>query len=61
MKLDTYIRKTRLSRADLAKKLGISRMSLYRYQTGLRVPNKRLMARIVKLTLGRVQPNDFYA
>ena len=60
MKLSCYLTLHDLSVSDFAARLGIgSRMTLYRYATGLRRPNAAMLARIHQLTDGMVTVEDF--
>lgn len=60
MKLSCYLTLHDLSVSDFAARLGIgSRMTLYRYATGLRRPNAAMLARIHQLTDGMVTAEDF--
>lgn len=44
---------------DFAKKLGVANFTVQRYLLG-RVPAPDVLAAIVRVTKGNVQPNDFY-
>jgi len=60
MLLTSYRERERLSRAELAARLGVSVITVSRYERGLRRPTRTVMSRIVAATGGAVQPNDFY-
>jgi transcriptional regulator with XRE-family HTH domain len=45
--------------AEVAKHLGVDRVSVTRYRLGSRIPDWDVMPRIVELTRGAVTPNDF--
>ena len=61
MKLHEYLMTYQMSPAEFAKQLGVgSRMTVHRYLRGTRMPSPEIMRRIVDVTGGRVQPNDFY-
>lgn len=49
-----------LSRSAVALELGTSAESVRRYESGINIPTREMMGRIVSLTLGAVEPNDFY-
>lgn len=44
----------------LATEIGVTRQTWYSWERGASVPPERLMAALVDLTKGAVQPNDFY-
>lgn len=60
MNLATYLKSTGQSVPDLAKDLGVSAMALRHWVAGKRMPRPETMARIVAVTKGAVQPNDFF-
>ena len=60
MTLKDFLVSTKTPAAQLAKVLGISVISVHRYITGVRMPTKAILRRIVDATNGAVQPNDFY-
>jgi transcriptional regulator with XRE-family HTH domain len=60
MKLDKWIEKTGVRPSDLADELRVSRMALWRYRQGERIPSPEIMRRLMRRTQGEVQPNDFY-
>ena len=45
---------------DVARELQVSVEAVRRYVEEKRIPGKYIMLRIVKMTDGAVQPNDFY-
>lgn len=53
MKLDAYMKKAKLSDADLAARLGCHRTEVWNYRTGRRQPRADRVAAIEKAT-GRV-------
>lgn len=61
MKLSTY-RTTvaRQNQSDFADRLGKSRPTLARWESGQIIPGKEEMSRIIEVTDGQVMPNDFY-
>jgi transcriptional regulator with XRE-family HTH domain len=59
MKLDQFISESGLSRADFAKAIGVSEVSVTRYIGGSRIPRPVVLAKISEVTKGSVTPNDF--
>lgn len=59
MTLDEWMQKAGKSRADVAKEIGVSVISVGRYITGHRVPRPRIARRIKEFTAGDVTANDF--
>jgi transcriptional regulator with XRE-family HTH domain len=45
----------------LAEQIGVTVQAWYDWEKGRRVPSRDLMPKLVQLTGGAVQPNDFYA
>ena len=60
MKLASYLRQSGDSAAAFAVRIGTSRQAVGRWLRGERIPSPEAMARIVAVTAGAVQPNDFY-
>lgn len=60
MKLDYFLKKSKITQAELAEALGVSIASAYRYTHCERVPRKDIMQKLVKFTGGQVTANDFY-
>lgn len=60
MKLADYRKQRSLTLAELAGQVGVSEVAMSRYENGHRIPGRDVMARIVAVTDGAVQPNDFY-
>lgn len=61
MQLREYLKQYHLGAAQFARMLGVkSRMTVYRYLRGERIPSAEMMKKIVALTDGLVQPNDFF-
>ena len=60
MKLKSYLKLFKISNIDFSKKIGISNVSLSRYITGERLPEKSILNKIFKLTEGLVDANDFF-
>jgi transcriptional regulator with XRE-family HTH domain len=61
MTLDEYLTSTNTSRSDFAKEIGVSEVSICRYLSGDRIPDRDRMAKIALATGGAVTPNDFFA
>ncbi len=59
MKLDTYLKKKKLTAHDFAQQIGVADFTLQRYLAG-RVPTPEIVVSIYKTTEGKVAPNDFY-
>lgn len=59
MKLKAWRKRERYSQARIGEMIGVTDMAVSRYERG-QSPNSAVMRRIVKLTNGEVQPNDFY-
>lgn len=60
MTLEHWCIKNGISDADLARMIGVQRMSAYRYRKGQRVPRPAIVARIVEATGGAVTVSDLY-
>lgn len=60
MQLKEWIEKNEKTIKEVADTLGVSEMNVYRYIAGSNIPRPENMAKIVELTGGEVQPNDFY-
>ena len=60
MKLKSYLKLFEISNIDFSKKIGISSVSLSRYISGERLPEKKILNKIFKLTDGLVDANDFF-
>lgn len=65
MTLDEYLESNSISVADFAKKIGAkSRATVHRYlfkNGSSRIPNPRMMLKIMRATGGIVTPTDFYS
>ena len=59
MKLQDYLRFRRIKSKTFAKLLNISPVSLSRYISGERFPEKKILIKIHNLSEGLVSPNDF--
>lgn len=60
MKLEDYLTKNEISRAQFAEKIGVTEASLSRYLTGDRFPRERILKLIFEATNGAVTPSDFW-
>ena len=60
MTLDEHIKRTGVKNAEFARLIGVSGEAVRRYREGARIPSAEVMRRIVRVTGGAVQPNDFY-
>lgn len=60
MKLKDWLIAEGLTVTEFARRMGKPQPTVARYASGDRVPEKKAMAVIVKLTKKKVQPNDFY-
>ena len=60
MKLKSYLKLFKISNIDFSKEIGISSVSLSRYISGERLPEKKILNKIFKLTDGLVDANDFF-
>lgn len=61
MKLLDWRTAQALTLAQLAERVGVTKISLSRYERGERIPAREIMQKIVEATVGAVQPNDFYS
>ena len=60
MILKEYLKFFGITNKDFAKRIGISPVSLSRYMSGERLPEKEIILKIFTATNGAVNPNDFY-
>jgi predicted transcriptional regulator len=60
MKLQTYIKREKLTPEAFGDLIGVSRQAVDRYVEG-RVPETEVMRKIILATKGRVRPNDFFS
>lgn len=61
MTLDAWLAANNtVSDKDFARRIGVSRVTLYRLKTHLRKPGQRVMEKIHAETGGEVTPNDFF-
>ncbi len=59
MHLKEYLSLNSITSKDFAKHLGVSKISISRYINGVRIPRKKILEKIFKLTKGFVTANDF--
>lgn len=60
MKLKEYRTATNMTQKQLAALLGVSELTVLKYEDGSTLPSKKVMQRIYEMTRGAVMPNDFY-
>jgi transcriptional regulator with XRE-family HTH domain len=60
MKLKDWLIKEGLTVTEFARRMGKPQPTIARYVSGDRMPEKEAMRQIMKMTRGKVQPNDFY-
>ena len=60
MTLSQYLKKTKQTPLDFARKLGVDQVTVYRWCNGSRVPREH-MQKIAEATGGKVTANDFYS
>jgi transcriptional regulator with XRE-family HTH domain len=60
MTLDDWLTSTKTPDNEFATRIGVSRVTLYRFKSGKRVPDRALMEKINAETNGAVEPNDFF-
>lgn len=60
MRLLTYLRSTDTTRAAFARAVGVSPATVTRWCDGSRRPDPRQLRAIMRVTRGRVGPDDFY-
>lgn len=60
MQLKEWIKKSGKTQQDVADALGVAQGLVSSWCNGERLPRPENMAKIVELTNGEVQPNDFY-
>lgn len=60
MKLKKWRKSADITLTQLAADVGVSDITIGRYERGERIPRPKIMARIVRLTDGAVRPDDFY-
>jgi transcriptional regulator with XRE-family HTH domain len=60
MKLKEWRKSCNMTLVALSGELGVRAVSVGRYERGTRVPEKRVMQRIIEVTKGQVTPNDWF-
>ncbi len=60
MKIKDYLKLFGISNLDFSKDLGISNVSLSRYISGERFPERNILQKIYQITDGLVDANDFF-
>jgi len=60
MTLREYLHKFDVPATEFARRIDTSVTSVYRYRDGVRIPDRRIMPRIVTATQGMVTADDFY-
>jgi anhydro-N-acetylmuramic acid kinase len=60
MKLRAYRGMVGITQSELAGRLGVSELSVIKYESGASVPSPTTMRQIFQVTAGAVMPNDFY-
>ncbi len=61
MKLKAYRATVGLTQSKLAELVGVSELSIVKYESGATIPSADTMRRIYQVSSGAVTPNDFYA
>jgi DNA-binding XRE family transcriptional regulator len=59
-KLRTWRRNNGLSQAGAAARIGVARRTWHLWENASTIPAPEHMARLVDLTEGAIEPNDFY-
>ncbi len=60
MRLETFLRKKKLTDVEFAQEIGVSRWAVYRWRMKLRRPRDGHMQKIHKATKGKVTYKDWY-
>lgn len=60
MRLTKYLGLVGVSQAEMARRLGVSPMSVSRWCAGVSIPSRAVMSRIKAETEDAVQPESFY-
>lgn len=58
MTLRKWLRNTKTTQADLARRVGVSPAAIARYAAGIRCPRPQIMDAIARETDGQVRPGD---
>jgi predicted transcriptional regulator len=59
MKLAQYLKDKALNHAEFARQIGVSQVAVSRYATGDRRPKPHIIKKIMEVTHGVVDANDF--
>ena len=59
-RLEQWIKDNKMTQQDFAERIGTTQGCVSRWCAGTAIPRPEVMAKIVELTGGDVQPNDFY-
>lgn len=60
MLLVTFLKKKKITKTHFSKEVGVTKSAINQYCSGKRKPMPNIMQRIIKVTGGKVTPNDFY-
>lgn len=60
MKLGEYLNTQNISRAEMAKRLGVSVEAVRQWSVGERAPRPQMQSKIMDETAGQVTPMDFH-
>ena len=60
MKLSDYLKERGISKTAFAQTIGVSHVTVSLWALGKRVPSGASMVRLLEVTEGAVQPNDFF-
>lgn len=60
MRLAEWLSKEQIGFAEFGRRIGRTGELISLYVEGRRTPNRKTMERIIKVTSGEVQPNDWY-
>lgn len=60
MKLKQFLKTNNISAANFSNKIGVPPATLRKWVQGERIPRKKEMLKLMQLTNGEVQPNDFF-
>lgn len=60
MRLNIWLEKKKVSRANFAKMLNMTERGVSMWINGERIPTRENMLEIIEATGGQVKPNDFY-
>ena len=61
MKITDWLTTNKISDAEFASRIGVSRQALWRYKSGERIPKRDIIERILRETGGEVRPADFFS